>query len=94
MHYTHPGRTRITVSRLCLGTVNSGPETSEENSFAIIDPALESGINFFDTANMYGWKLGEGVTERIVGRWLADRWAPPGSDPPRPRIPWHMGRRP
>jgi len=65
------GRTGLKVSRLCLGTMNFGPFTSEEDSFAIMDKALELGINFFDTANVYGWKTGEGVTEQIVGRWFA-----------------------
>jgi len=51
--------------------MNFGPETSEADSFAIMDKALEVGINFFDTANVYGWKKGEGVTEQIVGRWWA-----------------------
>src|SRR5580765_3120194 len=71
MHYVRLGRTGLRVSRLCLGTMNFGPETSEGDSFAIMDRALEVGINFFDTANVYGWKTGEGVTERIIGRWLA-----------------------
>jgi aryl-alcohol dehydrogenase-like predicted oxidoreductase len=71
MQYTHLGRTGLTVSRLCLGTMNFGPETSEADSFAIMDHALELGINFFDTANVYGRKLGEGVTEQIIGRWFA-----------------------
>ncbi len=71
MDYTHLGRTGLKVSRICLGTMNFGPETNEKDSFAIMDKALESGINFFDSANVYGWKLGEGVTEKIVGRWLA-----------------------
>jgi len=71
MEYVHLGRTGLKVSRLCLGTMNFGPETSEADSFAIMDRALELGINFFDTANVYGWKKGEGVTEQIVGRWLA-----------------------
>jgi len=71
MDYTHLGRTGLKVSRLCLGTMNFGPETSEEDSFAIMDKALELGINFFDTANVYGWKTGEGITEQIIGRWLA-----------------------
>lgn len=71
MDYTHLGRTGLEVSRFCLGTMNFGPKTSEKDSFAIMDKALELGINFFDTANVYGWKLGEGVTEQIVGRWLA-----------------------
>jgi aryl-alcohol dehydrogenase-like predicted oxidoreductase len=51
--------------------MNFGPHTTEEDSFAIMDRAHELGINFFDTANVYGWKLGEGVTEQIVGRWFA-----------------------
>jgi NDP-hexose C3-ketoreductase / dTDP-4-oxo-2-deoxy-alpha-D-pentos-2-ene 2,3-reductase len=71
MEYTHLGRTGLLVSRLCLGTMNFGPLTSEEDSYKIMDEALEQGINFFDTANVYGWKLGEGVTEQIVGRWWA-----------------------
>ena len=71
MDYTYLGRTGLQVSPLCLGTMNFGPQTSEADSFAIMDRALELGINFFDTANVYGWKLGEGVTEQIVGRWFA-----------------------
>jgi aryl-alcohol dehydrogenase-like predicted oxidoreductase len=71
MQYTHLGRTGLLVSRLCLGTMNFGPETSEADSFTIMDSALEHGINFFDTANVYGGKKGEGVTEQIVGRWFA-----------------------
>ncbi len=71
MNYTHLGRTGLLVSKLCLGTMNFGPQTIEADSFAIMDKALELGINFFDTANVYGWKIGEGVTEQIIGRWLA-----------------------
>ena len=71
MEYTRLGRTALKVSRLCLGTMNFGPLTTEEDSYAIMDKALELGINFFDTANVYGRKLGEGVTEQIIGRWWA-----------------------
>ena len=71
MEYTQLGRTGLKVSRLCLGTMNFGPQTTEADSFAIMDKALELGINFFDTANVYGWKLGQGVTEQIVGSWFA-----------------------
>jgi len=71
MQYTTLGRTGCPVSRLCLGTMNFGPQTTEPDSFAIMDAALEAGINFFDTADVYGWKKGEGVTEQIVGRWFA-----------------------
>jgi len=51
--------------------MNFGPETSEADSHAIMDRALELGIQFFDTANVYGRKRGEGVTEKIIGRWFA-----------------------
>jgi aryl-alcohol dehydrogenase-like predicted oxidoreductase len=70
MQYVHLGRSGVKVSRLCLGTMNFGPETSEVDSFAIMDRALELGINFFDTADVYGWKVGEGWTEQIIGRWF------------------------
>jgi aryl-alcohol dehydrogenase-like predicted oxidoreductase len=71
MQYTNLGRTGLKVSRLCLGTMNFGPQTTESDSFAIMDRALETGINFFDTADVYGWKKGEGVTEQIVGNWFS-----------------------
>jgi len=71
MEYRHLGRSGVKVSRLCLGTMNFGPQASEQDSFALMDRALELGINFFDTANVYGWKLGEGWTEQIIGRWFA-----------------------
>jgi NDP-hexose 2,3-enoyl reductase len=71
MEYTNLGRSGLSVSRLVLGTMNFGPETSEEDSFTIMDRAHELGINFFDTANVYGWRKGEGITEQIVGRWFA-----------------------
>ena len=71
MEYTSLGRSGLKVSRLCLGTMNFGPQATEEESFAILDKALSLGINFIDTANVYGWTLGEGITESIIGRWLA-----------------------
>ncbi len=71
MQYTRLGRTGLQVSRLCLGTMNFGPQTSEEDSFRIMDRALEHGINFWDTADVYGWKLGERATESILGRYFA-----------------------
>ena len=70
MQYVQLGRSGVKVSRLCLGTMNFGPETAEVDSFAIMDRALELGLNFFDTANVYGWKVGEGWTEQILGRWF------------------------
>ena len=71
MKYVHLGRSGLKVSRLCLGTMNFGPLTSETESFAIMDRALELGINFFDTADVYGWETGEGITEKILGKWFA-----------------------
>jgi aryl-alcohol dehydrogenase-like predicted oxidoreductase len=78
MNYVHLGRLGLKVSPLCLGTMNFGwdvPGTQEADAFAIMDRALERGINFFDTANVYGWHdgdgRGEGITEGILGRWFA-----------------------
>ena len=70
MEYTQLGRTGLSVSRLCLGTMNFGPVTSQDDSNVIMDRAHEQGINFFDTANVYGWE-DKGLTERIIGEWFA-----------------------
>ena len=66
MDYTHLGRSGLTVSRLCLGTMNFGPQTSEPDSHAVMDAAHEAGINFFDTANVYA----RGESEKVVGSSL------------------------
>jgi aryl-alcohol dehydrogenase-like predicted oxidoreductase len=71
MEYVSLGRCGLKVSRLCLGTMNFGPLATEKESFAIMDQALEDGINFFDTADVYGGSAGKGATEEIIGRWLA-----------------------
>jgi aryl-alcohol dehydrogenase-like predicted oxidoreductase len=71
MEYIHLGRTGLRVSPLCLGTMNFGWHTTEPDSYAIMDCALDVAINFFDTANVYGRQKGEGVTEQIIGRWWA-----------------------
>ena len=73
MDYTQLGRTGTSVSRIVLGTMNFGERTSEEDAFAIMDRALELGVNFFDTANAYGGTAGRGATEEIIGRWFAAR---------------------
>jgi aryl-alcohol dehydrogenase-like predicted oxidoreductase len=67
MEYRHLGRTGLRVSPLCLGTMNFGPETDEPTAHRIMDAALDAGINFFDTANVYGGRR----TEEIIGRWFA-----------------------
>src|SRR5215469_13969526 len=83
MEYIHLGRTGLTVSRLCLGTMNFGPLTSPQDAHAIMDRAHELGINFFDTANRYGSAASPpgqvanndqshpGWTEEIIGDWFA-----------------------
>ncbi|TDC25155.1 aldo/keto reductase [Streptomyces sp. 8K308] len=71
MKYTQLGRTGLKVSRLVLGTMNFGPLTDEADSHAIMDAALDAGVNFFDTANVYGWGENKGRTEEIIGSWFA-----------------------
>ncbi|MCX4584542.1 aldo/keto reductase [Streptomyces sp. NBC_01481] len=71
MKYTQLGRTGLKVSRLVLGTMNFGPQTDEADSHVIMDAALGAGINFFDTANVYGWGENKGRTEEIIGSWFA-----------------------
>ena len=70
MDYTYLGRSGLQVSRLVLGTMNFGPVTTEADSHQIMDRAVDVGINFFDTANVYGWDK-KGSTERIIGNWFA-----------------------
>ncbi|QDL69627.1 aldo/keto reductase [Streptomyces malaysiensis subsp. malaysiensis] len=70
MEHIHLGRTGLVVSRLGLGTMNFGSHTSEPDSHAIMDGALDLGINFFDTADIYGRKSGPGGTEALIGRWF------------------------
>ncbi|MEV4108321.1 aldo/keto reductase [Nonomuraea sp. NPDC049695] len=77
MDHQHLGRSGLRVSRLCLGTMNFGMTTDEPTSFDIMDQAMEAGINFFDTADVYGgpqspdMDKGYGISEEIIGRWLA-----------------------
>ncbi|MCX4915432.1 aldo/keto reductase [Streptomyces sp. NBC_00340] len=71
MKYTQLGRTGLKVSRIVLGTMNFGPQTDEGDSHAIMDAALDAGINYFDTANVYGWGENKGRTEEIIGNWFA-----------------------
>src|SRR5690348_3045808 len=76
MNYTHLGRTGLKISRLVLGTMNFGELTDEATGFAVMDEALDAGINFFDTADVYGgpqrpdMEKGFGISEEIIGRWL------------------------
>jgi len=67
MDYRTLGRTGVQVSPLCLGCMNFGDDADEEASFAIIDQALAAGVNFLDTADVYG----RGASETIVGKALA-----------------------
>lgn len=73
MDYTKLGRSNLTVSKICLGTMHFGPKATEEDSHAILDRALEMGITFLDTANVYGGDAGRGRSEEIIGSWFAAR---------------------
>jgi aryl-alcohol dehydrogenase-like predicted oxidoreductase len=73
VEYGKLGRSNLTVSKVCLGTMHFGPYASEEEAFAIMDRALEMGINFWDTANVYGGSGARGRSEEIIGRWFAQR---------------------
>lgn len=70
MKYTYLGCSGLKVSRLCLGTMNFGPATEEKEAFRIMDAAVDAGVNFFDTANVYGGEDHRGWTEEIIGRWF------------------------
>src|SRR5690349_61529 len=70
MKYTRLGRTGLTVSRLCVGTMNFGWQIGEQQAHAVLDHAAAHGLNFVDTANMYGREDGDGLSERIIGSWL------------------------
>lgn len=70
MEYSYLGRSGLQVSRLVLGTMNFGPVTNEADSHHIMSRAADVGINFFDTANVYGWDK-NGSTESIIGNWFA-----------------------
>lgn len=71
MHTVHLGRTGLKVTPLCLGTMNFGPWANEEDSFAIMDRALDEGLLFWDTADVYGGTRGEALTEKLLGRYFA-----------------------
>ncbi len=73
MQYAKLGKSNMTVSKVCLGTMHFGGPTSEEEAFKIMDKALEMGINFFDTANVYGGAGGRGKSEEIIGKWFHSR---------------------
>lgn len=73
MKYTTLGKSNLQVSQVCLGTMHFGSRTTEEDSFRIMDKALEMGINFFDTANVYGGSGGRGRSEEIIGKWMKER---------------------
>jgi len=72
MKYRPLGRSALKVSELCLGSMNFGPRTAVPDSFAILNAAVEAGVNFIDTANQYGGHLGVGTTESLLGTWLAE----------------------
>ena len=73
MEYSTLGRSGLQVSKLCLGTMNLGKLVDEKTSFSILDASLDAGINFIDTANVYGGISQRGRTEEIIGKWISQR---------------------
>lgn len=73
MEYTKLGKSNLTVSKVCMGTMHFGGPTSEEEAFKIMDKALEIGLNFWDTANVYGGDGGKGKSEEIIGNYFKSR---------------------
>jgi aryl-alcohol dehydrogenase-like predicted oxidoreductase len=71
MEYVHLGRTGLSVSRMCLGTVGFGPIVEEADAHSMMDEALDHGINFLDTSNSYGGGSNKGRTEKIIGAWFS-----------------------
>lgn len=71
MRYTQLGTARLEVSPLCLGAMNFGRIATADDSFAIMDAALDAGINYLDTANSYSTPAESGISERIIGEWFA-----------------------
>ncbi|MEU6340376.1 aldo/keto reductase [Streptomyces sp. NPDC046977] len=71
MEYKQLGRTGLKVGRIVLGTMNFGGQTDEQDSHRIMDAALDAGVNFFDTADIYGTAEEKGLTEKVIGRWFA-----------------------
>src|SRR3954452_25456506 len=76
MAYGHLGRSGLLVSRMGLGTMNFGFIADESASCAIMDAAIDAGVNFFDTADVYGGpptpdiEKGDGISEKIIDRWV------------------------
>jgi aryl-alcohol dehydrogenase-like predicted oxidoreductase len=76
MAYGHLGRSGLMVSRIGLGTMAFGFTVDESTSFAVMDAAVDAGINYFDTADVYGgpqspdMAKGYGISEEVIGRWL------------------------
>jgi aryl-alcohol dehydrogenase-like predicted oxidoreductase len=82
MEYRRLGQSGLEVSSICLGAMTFGEAddksfmhgvgATEETSFAIMDAAREAGVNFVDTADVYGH---DGLSERVVGKWMSERKA-------------------
>ena len=70
MEYNSLGRAGVKVSKLCLGTMNLAKLVDEKTSFAILDAAIDAGINFIDTADVYGGITQRGRTEEFIGKWM------------------------
>jgi len=71
--YSTLGRSNLSVSKICLGTMHFGPYATQEDAFRIMDRALDLGVNVWDTANVYGGAGARGRSEEIIGNWFAQR---------------------
>lgn len=71
MNYLRLGRSGLSVSPLCVGTLNFGPIVAEHDAHELLDMAFDAGINFLDTSNSYGRHAGRGRAEEILGTWFA-----------------------
>ncbi|MEZ4939097.1 MAG: aldo/keto reductase, partial [Crocinitomicaceae bacterium] len=76
MKYDKLGNTDIKVSKICLGTMTFGEQNTESEAHEQLNYAVEQGVNFIDTAEMYavpGREETQGLTEKYIGTWLKDR---------------------
>ncbi|MBV9445817.1 MAG: aldo/keto reductase [Streptosporangiaceae bacterium] len=69
--YAQLGRTGLKISKVALGTVNFGGRVEEIEAHKLLDHAVDAGINLVDTADIYGWRVHQGFTEELLGRWIA-----------------------
>ena len=70
MRFRHLGRTGLRVSEICLGTMTFGKQTDRHQAHRMLDIAVDGGVNFFDSANVYPAQEQAGLSEEVLGDWL------------------------